>query len=500
MESVRKLTPQLGLLLLVLFVILLHIPNLFEPYWYGDEGIYLTLGIAVRRGLTLYRDIHDNKPPLLYAVAALSHTQFWFKGILLIWHAITVVAVYQLSRLLFQKNRFIPLFVAAVFSVLVLFFEGNIGNGEIFMILPNIVGMILLWVVQSTANVAKRRGAALLFSAGLCFSIGFLFKVPAAFDFAAAISFAVVLSASSLSDLFRRFIQRGAFLFAGFIIPIGLTIGYYQSKGALEPYVQSALLANIGYLGSWSSGTHQAQTAITQSGLLIRTILLFASVGLLGILRSPLRLSRVFLFTVSWFLFALYGALLSERPYPHYLLQALVPTSLLLGILFVERSRSQLFIIGSIAAVTIAAYNKVGFWHYPIQSYYQNFWNWTIQRQSTPEYFSYFGEQVSRTYEIARYVMLTTNPKDRIFVWGDDPNIYALSNRLPPGRYTVAYHVADFNGWEETVDAIRRENTKVVIVLPEEARPFPQLVQELNASYIKTRSISGASIFRKFEF
>ncbi len=54
------------LLIIILLMILLRIPSLFEPYWYGDEGIYLTLGQAIRKGLLLYRDIHDNKPPLLY--------------------------------------------------------------------------------------------------------------------------------------------------------------------------------------------------------------------------------------------------------------------------------------------------------------------------------------------------------------------------------------------------------------------------------------------------
>jgi MFS superfamily sulfate permease-like transporter len=68
----------LGILALIF---ILRIPSFFEPYYYGDEMVYLTLGQGVRQGLTLYKDIHDNKPPLLYLTAAVAGNLFWFKVI-----------------------------------------------------------------------------------------------------------------------------------------------------------------------------------------------------------------------------------------------------------------------------------------------------------------------------------------------------------------------------------------------------------------------------------
>src|SRR3990172_7191171 len=84
----------LGILALVL---ILRIPSFFEPYFYGDEMIYMTLGQGVRQGLTLYKDIHDNKPPLLYLTAAISENLFWFKTILAFWNLVTIVVFYKLS-------------------------------------------------------------------------------------------------------------------------------------------------------------------------------------------------------------------------------------------------------------------------------------------------------------------------------------------------------------------------------------------------------------------
>src|SRR4030043_720965 len=71
------------LFFLLLLVIIFRIPNFFEPYSYGDETIYLTLGEGIKKGVTLYKNLHDNKPPLLYITAAAAGNLFWFKAILL---------------------------------------------------------------------------------------------------------------------------------------------------------------------------------------------------------------------------------------------------------------------------------------------------------------------------------------------------------------------------------------------------------------------------------
>ena len=77
-------------LFLAIIFLFLRLPSLFEPYWYGDEGIYLVLGQGIRKGLTLYTQIHDNKPPTLYYLAAIGQTVFGFRLLLMIFMALTV--------------------------------------------------------------------------------------------------------------------------------------------------------------------------------------------------------------------------------------------------------------------------------------------------------------------------------------------------------------------------------------------------------------------------
>jgi len=98
--------PRLPIWLLVLLAIsfILRIPSFFEPFSYGDEMIYLTLGNAIKNGLTLYQDIHDNKPPLLYFTAAVAGNVFWFRTILAFWMMLATTLFWHLAKTLFPKN------------------------------------------------------------------------------------------------------------------------------------------------------------------------------------------------------------------------------------------------------------------------------------------------------------------------------------------------------------------------------------------------------------
>src|SRR5579859_2378355 len=110
----------------------LRIPSFFEPYYYGDEMIYVTLGNAIRHGLTLYKQIHDNKPPLLYYTAAAAGNLFWFKAILAFWMIATTICFWKLTETLFKENKMAQKVAVVIFAILttIPLFEGNIINAE----------------------------------------------------------------------------------------------------------------------------------------------------------------------------------------------------------------------------------------------------------------------------------------------------------------------------------------------------------------------------------
>src|SRR3972149_5741894 len=158
-------------------VFILRIPSFFEPFSYGDEMIYLTLGEAIRQGLVLYRDIHDNKPPLLYILAAVAGNVFWFRAILAAWSLATIYLFWRLMDALFPHKKPLQKLATVIFAALttIPLFEGQVANAEVFMIGPTLAAFLILFT--KTLNTKN------LFFSGVLFSIATLFKVPAAFDF-----------------------------------------------------------------------------------------------------------------------------------------------------------------------------------------------------------------------------------------------------------------------------------------------------------------------------
>src|SRR5579872_668714 len=117
---------------------LLRLPSLFEPYWYGDEGIYEVIGFGLRHGRFLYTGIWDNKPPLLYLVYALfDGDQGPAKFLSLLFGLGAVVTFFFLAKKLFQERKVIWI-TTGVFAFLfgTPLLEGNIANAENFMLFP----------------------------------------------------------------------------------------------------------------------------------------------------------------------------------------------------------------------------------------------------------------------------------------------------------------------------------------------------------------------------
>ncbi len=454
---------------------LLRLPSLFEPYSYGDECIYLTLGQAVQQGLVLYRQIHDNKPPLLYLLAALSGNLFWFRALLLFWGLATIFLFYKLAQIFFQKEeKLIKISTLSfVFFSSIPLFEGGVANAEVFLILFTIAGILRIFC-------GEKQSKWVFFSAGIFFSLATLFKVPAIFDFAAVLVFLVFFLTNRKK--FKLYILNSTFLLLGFLLPILASFAYFLSQGALSQYLTAAFFQNLPYLSSWGNSPR------------LRFGLLVFFVGLA--LWKRKEIGNSLLFVLVWFAFSLFGATLSGRPYPHYLVQSLPSLCLLLAFFFSKlKTKEHLFLSASLAIFLLALF-YFRFWIYSPFSPYKNFLLFATKRYSQEKYFSYFGQKVGRDYQLAQFLTLHTQKNEKVFIWGDSPCIYALSRRLPVGRYTVAYHIIDFGGFGETASVLGKEKPRFIIDLQDETKPFPKLREILARDYSLFKIIDGAKIFR----
>lgn len=478
-------TPE-WLFVLLCVILVLRIPSFFEPYSYGDEMIYLSLGEAIRRAIPLYSQIHDNKPPLLYVTAAIAGSLFWFKVILAIWHFITVFIFWKLSELLFPKNKKLHIISTVIFALLTTLpiLEGNIANAELFMLGPT---MLAFYILLSKKHTFKN-----IFISGILFSIATLYKVPAAFDILAIVFlWLVTLKKANIKSL-KKIVLNTIYLAGGFFTPILLTFIWYFIRGAASEYLFAAYLQNVGYLSSWRPDDVQKSFFEKNMPLLIRTIVVFA--GLVFLYLRKKKLSKQFIFITAWLLLSLFAVTLSERPYPHYLIQSVPAVSLLLGMLFTFKNFEQVLVIIPLTLFVFVPY-YYNFWRYPTIPYYRNFIKFAAGKLDKNAYLTSYGSHIPRNYKIANYIASSTKKEEKVFIWGDGSAIYALSRRLPPGKYVADYHIKDFSTPKETIDNLNHDMPSHIIVLPD-TEYFSELNSFLNANYALVETIENAQIWK----
>jgi 4-amino-4-deoxy-L-arabinose transferase-like glycosyltransferase len=472
-----------GILALVL---ILRIPSFFEPYYYGDEMIYVTLGQGMRQGLTLYKDIHDNKPPLLYVTAAAAGNLFWFKAILCFWSLITVAFFYKLAARLFPDNgklQKISTFIFAILTTIPLF-EGNIVNAELFMIGFSLIAFYTL--------LSDNLGPKKIFFAGFLFGIGTLFKIPAAFDLPVIIFYWLI------TNDFKNWgavIKNTLILCLGFAAPILFTFAWYYMKGAFPEYIKAAFLQNVGYLSSFRPGDVQKPFYVRNAPLLIRAFIVF--VGSVTLYLSRKKLSKNFVFFCIWTLLGLFAVTLSERPYPHYFVQVLAPISFLLGMLFAEKTVEQALVVLPLAlGLFVPVYYK--FYYYQTGSYYMRFVNFATGKMSKAQYFQSFASTVNRNYKIADFLVTSSLPSDKVFMWDPDSAIvYALSRRLPPIKYVADYHITDYSSLGIVAKELTLNPPKFIILTS--GHPYSEINSLLRSKYLLINQIENANIYSRID-
>ena len=481
------------LLGLSLLFFILRLPSIIEPNWYGDEGIYQVIGIAINKGRLLYSQIWDNKPPLLYTTYALFNgDQFQVRLFSLLVGVLTVGAFFNLAKLLFKQLK------ASIISTLffVLFFatpllEGNIANAENFMLLPiTIAGFLIYSGSQNIKYKILNTKYLTQAACGILLGIAFLFKIVAVFDFFAFCVFLVVINApdkfpqsfSKIKSFLKIEIRSILPIILGFILPIVITFIYFLLTNSFPDFTRAVFSSNVGYVG-WKN------KFIIPQGFLIVKLILLASVALFIFLKRKY-IDKASMFVVLWFSFSLFNTFFSGRPYTHYTLVLLPSFCLLIGLVIATvKSYSRNILLAILICSTFLTIKTFKPNLNKTIRYYENVFSFLINKKDVVSYQSFFDQKTPRDYEIASFIKTHTSGKDNIFIWGDSAQIYALSGKLPPGKYTVSYHIKQYkSGYADTQADLNLASPKYIITLPE-SRAFPFNLSRYSTKFVFNNTV-----------
>jgi 4-amino-4-deoxy-L-arabinose transferase-like glycosyltransferase len=399
--------------------------------------------------------------------------QFWFKFIALLWVLVTIWVFYKLAQKVFDLPKWGYL-ATGLLAMLISWpkMEGNIANAELFFLLPTLGAMYLLW--------AKPKIKTILI-AGILLGLGALFKMPAVLE-------AGIWPIIWLFEKDREWWKKTVVLGAGVAIPIGLSMGYFSLDGSLKQYLTAAWVQNLPYLSSWKApGGEKGIYSLTGRA----AVMILWIVGVLITTKKQERRLRV---VGVWTAIGLFAGLLSGRPYPHYLIQAGGGLAVG-GMLIICGSKKEKVLGVAVIGTFLAAAWLFKFYNYPVIGYYRNFGVWIAGKKSQADYFSWFNSQVPNNYKIAGEIQAGSKPGEKIFIWGDEPMIYALAKRQPAGKYTVKYHIKDYKAERETILNLEKNPPKYIVSFGKD-NELPGLEELVTGSYRQRDQIGGATIYR----
>ncbi len=464
----------LFLLIISIFILIIRTPSHLEPYYYGDEMIYLTLGNSIKNGLNLYKDVVDNKTPGIYILASWFNSLLLFRLATTFWVIISSIFFYLLTKKLFINQKKIQIFSVLIFATLmsIPLFEGNTPNAEHFFIGLNIIAILF---------ALQKKHLFIIFS-GITLGISALFKIPALSEILVIGTIWLITDKSIIKTSIKSL-----FLILTIIAIIGTSIFWYWQKGSGQDYIQRAFLQNSNYISSFRPNDKQKTFIEKNLPLIERSTV--AIIGFFIVLLISKKTSFGFTIGAVWAISSLFSATLSERPYPHYLLQVAPSIAIMMAILVFSTKKDHPYPVFALLAIfSIPYFSK--FYEYKTGLYFQNASNLLTNKVSTNTYLSKYSNDVVRNYEISKFILSISQSTDKIFVWGDAPPIYAQTKRSPAIKFVANYHITDWSNNDEVINMLSISKPKI-IVIGEEGEKFQKLEQFCQTYYNLVKEIKN---------
>jgi hypothetical protein len=473
----------------------------------SDQGLFITIGEILKKGGVVGRDSWDTKPPGIYYLYAglleiapdysatcrvslplrplVEHEVPCAQLVLSVFdvlYALSLSAsVWWLGRRLYGPAAGILAGVLCAFYGSMLQLTGGGGIADLYVLLPSTLAY------AAAALYAERQGLRLLVIAGALGGVAVLVKQTGAVLLAGVAVWVLVCRARQRGSSGWRSVMSGWAAMAigagGVLVVCGVLL---TTTGALQDVVNQALVFNLYYVSQPASvNSFPAQLAAqswsvfdgSQSGLWVAGVLgLCLLVG-----RSLLSLGDGSLLVLAWLISsAITVVAAGAQLHVNYYLALVPPLSILGGYALARLWDTRRIVVR--AALSVAATMLVLHSGQFQNHQYGNAWYSRIQ---------------SNTHSTEEFVAgAVGNEPGSLFIWGNAPQVYALTGRPPASRYLhtiglsydYAFHTEVQQNRAELIATLEQSPPRVVAIDTPWLRrartlPFPELDAFLERGY-----------------
>lgn len=504
-------------LLCALFLLIIRIPSFFGPEFSSDEGFYLSIGRSLNNGLLLYKDVWDNKPPLLYILYGINSRLFGDTIVILrifntILSGITIYLIYRIAVDIFRLTSNLK------YSVLIgatlihsFYFEMILINAENIFVPLILAGFLLFYKglhTQSNTNKSSfiLSQYSLLFTAGVCFGLASWTKLNTAPEILLLIATTLVIyykkrnPEALFTPLHIQSTLQKLGSYSIHVLPMLITLTmpililwlgsllFFYISGSYNEFIQGV----IGFSGSYldyNQSVHLFGLPFKGiSPLLINTplVLILSSITSLYYLNTDAQnITDVdkqkdagFYLLINWVGVAVFSIFLSSRGYPHYLQQALpvfiISFGVILSVLYNNTLNWKVRLSTCLAPLMILHFILNSFtggsgiynW-FTFRTYYGGFLQTITNQSDTYSYTTWnrsFDESGWDKREVLVDFINSTKQSDRIYYIGSSPEIYAYTDTVPTYRYLVDYHIQSQDEVKNIVKHLAQQNTSDIYI------------------------------------
>lgn len=474
----------------------------FALFWNSpferDEGVYATIADGLLEGKVPYRDLFDNKPPLVYGWYAFSFLLFGEtvaapRIIAAVLLSFTTLAIYAQTRLLFPRG---VAYMAVAFFALSTGFPSVAlhANTEAYMLLPMVASLLAF-----TMGVQRRRHWWFLL-AGVLAGIALLTKQVAVWNLL-ALGVMGALWDWRANNAGWRSLLPATYLLAGAAVALFVAALPFALNGALSDFLYANVVYNYRYMGILSSV--ERVFILKRSLLFTLFFLALAAPLLIGAIAGAVTMFRVrkpwaYYAFAAWVVACALGVASGARFYPHYFLQLMPALAMLTAVFVYERLRNrrdqpvQLWAwlaVGLFVSVSLATNALL---YLAPDTTHKTFSESAYQQKE--------WEEDSET--LAAYVAARTDPQDRIFNYGRESQLYFYADRPPATAYFYDWaYFYDTSTIPKTVEELRRNPPEYIIdsVQPPLFEPSdraPEIDRLLAERYEFVGRIEFADVYR----
>jgi 4-amino-4-deoxy-L-arabinose transferase-like glycosyltransferase len=434
---------------------ILFLAPLFNAPFERDQGIYATIAEGWLDGAIPYRDLWDNKAPLLFLWYAASFA--WLGESIVaprvaagVAAALSVPFVWAAARTLFGPRE--AGLAAAIFALsFANVYLQVTANAEVFMLLPLAAG---LWAFS---RAARGGGLGWYMAAGILTGLAVFTRQSALWSF---IGYGLWLGVIFLREPTERrsMVEACSALAAGGALSAAPFVAYFAAHGALYDLWYGMFEFNFAWAGEFPLYGKIIPPLLQNPAPLAGGLVFWALAGI-GLWRLWLRGDRVAWLVLSFLLFSEIGTQTLGKASPHYAVQLLPGAAVAggVGALYVvegwragERRLARW--LAAAAVVTLAG---------ALFAYAQPS---AADRFEVQYAYRDYADAAIRAPAIAREVAALTEPGDYVYEWGRESEIYFLADREPASRWAHnrPYSV-DKSMIDEVIADLEAKQPKVIL-------------------------------------